>query len=298
MQLDELVSRPHRPVLIGQAPGRNMRFGARPLTGGRAGNFLRELTGLKDDADYVRRFAAINLLEYYPGQKPFGRGDLFPAGEAREAAKWLIPYLRGRQVIFVGGLVADAFGLQRMGAVQVDAHLDVSRRDDSSPQRTESLVQLRRKSAYRPRLFQGADDVNQATFDFGEQQSSEPEQPFEPVPPQPPLLKQDLMFGEWWSEHWKGMPEFVQPNAQAVRTIHVHFEKEEDIPEFAKLVGQQITATTRYIWFPYLEHERFSHMRYVTEEPAADDLEDTGGIDITNDSGVEPSEFESHPEGE
>lgn len=52
------------------------------------------------------------------------------------------------------------------------------------------------------------------------------------------------------SKHWKGMPEFVQPNAGPIKILLVHFDTKEDMLKFSKLVGQQVTARTPSIWFP------------------------------------------------
>lgn len=48
---------------------------------------------------------------------------------------------------------------------------------------------------------------------------------------------------------WSDMPEFHQ-SPKGVRTIHVHFAKNEDVDAFAHALGCSITHATRYIWFP------------------------------------------------
>jgi len=71
------------------------------------------------------------------------------------------------------------------------------------------------------------------------------------------------MFQEWelnrelgvipdpvdYDELWQGMPEFVN-ESKAIRSIHIHFETQEAVDEFAALLGQKITESTRYIWYP------------------------------------------------
>jgi hypothetical protein len=59
-----------------------------------------------------------------------------------------------------------------------------------------------------------------------------------------------------WQSHWDGagMPEFIQPDHKPFQTIRVHFENQEDVDMFAELVGQRITAKTKYIYYP--EHEK------------------------------------------
>lgn len=58
---------------------------------------------------------------------------------------------------------------------------------------------------------------------------------------------------EAWREHWKGMPEFNQPDAEPWKSIVVHFETEKDMLDFAKLMDQRITFKTPSIWFPKVE---------------------------------------------
>lgn len=51
-------------------------------------------------------------------------------------------------------------------------------------------------------------------------------------------------------KHWKGMPEFNQPGIIPVKVLTVNFLTKEDMLKFSKMVGQEITAKTRSIWFP------------------------------------------------
>ena len=80
--------------------------------------------------------------------------------------------------------------------------------------------------------------------------------------------KQHALFdvGHSWDEAWKGMPEFLQANLQPFQTINVHFETREDVEAFAKLVGQRITLDTKFIWYPEMDRNDFSKVRYVDEE--------------------------------
>lgn len=53
-----------------------------------------------------------------------------------------------------------------------------------------------------------------------------------------------------YEEEWKGMPEFDQEDNGAFRTIYIHFEKQEDVNNFAEFMDQKITDKTKYIWYP------------------------------------------------
>jgi len=63
---------------------------------------------------------------------------------------------------------------------------------------------------------------------------------------------------------WDGMPEFKQEDLMG-RSIIVHFKNNEDILAFAKLVEQNITGKTKYIWYPFLPPESNLHLRYKDE---------------------------------
>jgi hypothetical protein len=68
-----------------------------------------------------------------------------------------------------------------------------------------------------------------------------------------------------WQKEWQGMPEFLQEDLMPFRAINVRFRNEEDVQEFAKLLGQVITPKQKALWFPFAEFRRASHLRYVDE---------------------------------
>jgi hypothetical protein len=52
---------------------------------------------------------------------------------------------------------------------------------------------------------------------------------------------------------WKDMPEFVQEKKRPYQQITVRFASEEDVQEFARLIGQPLTPKTKSIWHPRLQ---------------------------------------------
>jgi hypothetical protein len=40
-----------------------------------------------------------------------------------------------------------------------------------------------------------------------------------------------------WEEHWQGMPEFVQVKQEPFAKITVRFRNQEDLDDFARLIG-------------------------------------------------------------
>lgn len=54
---------------------------------------------------------------------------------------------------------------------------------------------------------------------------------------------------------WDGMPEFIQEDEMAYRTIKVHFRNKEDIKHFEEVIGQKIPRKFPSIWFPKEERK-------------------------------------------
>lgn len=65
------------------------------------------------------------------------------------------------------------------------------------------------------------------------------------------------------NELWKGMPEFGQDDLSPHRTLNVHFASDEDVTDFAELVGQKLTGKTKYIWYPKVERANLESLRYT-----------------------------------
>ncbi|MCP4566797.1 MAG: ParB N-terminal domain-containing protein [FCB group bacterium] len=61
---------------------------------------------------------------------------------------------------------------------------------------------------------------------------------------------------------WDGMPEFVQNDESGIKAIIVHFKTQEDINEFSKLIGQNITEKTKSIWYPKAERVSYIDQGY------------------------------------
>jgi len=57
-------------------------------------------------------------------------------------------------------------------------------------------------------------------------------------------------------ELWEGMPEFEAKEFNEYKQLIVHFETEKDYKDFQKLIQQDLTEDTKYIWFPEKEKTR------------------------------------------
>ena len=78
-------------------------------------------------------------------------------------------------------------------------------------------------------------------------------------------LFDDVKKKEVWREEWQGMPEFKNEDLTSYRKIIVHFRNDEDVEEFAKLIGQNITSKLPSVWFPKLKIRPRLNMRYEDE---------------------------------
>ena len=69
-----------------------------------------------------------------------------------------------------------------------------------------------------------------------------------------------------WKEHWEGMPEFVQEKKREFCKIVFRFRNQEDLDEFAKLIGQKLNQNSQATWHPILKKgELQGNYKYVDE---------------------------------
>ena len=61
------------------------------------------------------------------------------------------------------------------------------------------------------------------------------------------------------------MPEFIQEDLMPWKTIKVHFENIENIDAFAKLIDQNLTGNTQYVWYPEADKIKVVDKGYVDE---------------------------------
>lgn len=74
-----------------------------------------------------------------------------------------------------------------------------------------------------------------------------------------------------WREHWKGMPEFIQEKAQREYCkLVIRFRNEEDLQDFARLIGQKLNAKSQATWHPELKPNRQTVNRYIDESEVSD----------------------------
>ena len=96
-------------LLVGQAPSRNRRPALDASIPGSASCRLLAMLGITRD-EYMERFARVNLLDYWPGALATGKGDKFPIGEAKKAAKRILAqYEYPWKILCVGHRVGECF---------------------------------------------------------------------------------------------------------------------------------------------------------------------------------------------
>ena len=66
-------------------------------------------------------------------------------------------------------------------------------------------------------------------------------------------------------EEWQGMPEYIQKRIEPVRIIKIHFQNQEDIDAFGKLIGQKIHPGYNTYWYPKLDIKTNSNQVYVDD---------------------------------
>ena len=64
---------------------------------------------------------------------------------------------------------------------------------------------------------------------------------------------------------WDGMPEFEQEDNMPFRTIRIHFNCQDDVDQFSKLVAQKFTEKTKYIYFPELKRDEMLKRAVIDE---------------------------------
>jgi len=67
-------------------------------------------------------------------------------------------------------------------------------------------------------------------------------------------------------DNWKGMPDFQQEDLSSKYSVIVHFAGQENLQEFARLVGQPLTDKTKSIWYPKAEIGHYADKRYAASE--------------------------------
>lgn len=72
-----------------------------------------------------------------------------------------------------------------------------------------------------------------------------------------------------WKQLWRGMPSYDHENLQPAQSVMVHFAKIADREAFAKLVGQNITAQTKSIWYPQAEIFEAAKKVFITDHKPA-----------------------------
>ncbi len=64
---------------------------------------------------------------------------------------------------------------------------------------------------------------------------------------------------------WVGMPEFVQEKKEPYAKIIFRFETEDDLSEFANIIGQKLTNKTKSSWHPFKPHRREVKYEWTNE---------------------------------
>lgn len=100
----------------------------------------------------------------------------------------------------------------------------------------------------------------------------------------------------WWWGIWRGMPEYLNRNLDAWKTIKVHLRGPSDMEEFARRMQQTVTTQTRFIWFPEGTETRFDEWRWVDEDTPTEEYPDRARKPVlTNTRTKKASSIEATP---
>lgn len=66
-------------------------------------------------------------------------------------------------------------------------------------------------------------------------------------------------------DEWKEMPEFDHENKKPYRTLYIHFYEEDEVQQFSKLINQQITNKTKFLYIPPIEKKVMKDKEYNNE---------------------------------
>lgn len=64
---------------------------------------------------------------------------------------------------------------------------------------------------------------------------------------------------------WKGMPEF-EGVEEPYKQLTINFENAQDYEEFGKLLGQDITDDTRFVWYPQKKKHNLKDIQIKSKE--------------------------------
>ena len=73
-----------------------------------------------------------------------------------------------------------------------------------------------------------------------------------------------------WKKEWIGMPEFEQEKQEPYAKLIVRFDNEEDLQEFASMIGQKLNRKSKSIWHPKLVRGQNSGKLWVDVETGVD----------------------------
>jgi len=74
-------------------------------------------------------------------------------------------------------------------------------------------------------------------------------------------------FENEWQKEWKDMPEFNMKPEVPILTIKLNFKSIDDINKFSELINQKITFNKENYWYPKLNRNSTSELKYYDNEP-------------------------------
>jgi len=73
-------------------------------------------------------------------------------------------------------------------------------------------------------------------------------------------------FENEWQKEWKDMPEFNMKPEVPILTIKLNFKSIDDINKFSELIEQKISFNKENYWYPKLNRNSTSELKYYDNE--------------------------------
>lgn len=82
------------------------------------------------------------------------------------------------------------------------------------------------------------------------------------------IITFDRGDGDWLDtkKEWEGMPSFEHDDLSPYMAIRVNFVNKEAVEKFFKMIQQDYTEKTKYIWFPKIEKNVLKDKGYVQDD--------------------------------
>ena len=69
-----------------------------------------------------------------------------------------------------------------------------------------------------------------------------------------------------YEKEWQDMPEYKHDDKRPYKSLIVHFLEEKEVENFFKLIKQDFTEKTKFIYYPYIGKKVLKDKGYAVDE--------------------------------